>query len=111
MKLTYLNKVSRAAVLEILILAAEDTIKKLEQAMDYWDLSSGDVAPQVVAHFRREIRRQHERMEKLKFELDELHKKIPSGWRCGHRSAQSGWDCVLHAGHREPHYYGEGKEG
>jgi hypothetical protein len=111
MKLTYLNKVSRAAVLEILIVAAEDTIKKLEQAMNYWDLASGDVAPQVVAHFRRELARQHERMGKLKGELAQLHEKLPTGWRCGHRSAQSGWDCALHAGHREPHYYGEGKEG
>lgn len=111
MKLTYLNKVSRCALLEVLIATGEDTVVKLQNACASWEASDGAAAPQVTAHFRRELDRQVARVKKLREELDELLKQVPSGWRCGHRSSVSAWDCKLHAGHRGDHYYGEGKQG
>lgn len=107
----YMNKVSRCALLEILIATGDDTITKLLNALESWECSDGGVAPQVAAHFRRELDRQVARVKKLREEQAELLKQVPSGWRCGYRSPVSAWDCKLHAGHRGAHYFGEGKQG
>lgn len=99
-----MNKVSRVVVLETLIDATYDTIDKLYKTKGHWDVLDGSVAPQVAAHLSREMTRQEARLTKLRTDLAELLKVLPSGWRCGARDAAA-WGCVLHVGHRGEHRY------
>lgn len=104
MKLSFMNKVSRIAVLEVLIDNARRTIDSLAAVEDQWDQSSGSVAQQVAFHFRRERIRQDERLLKMREELRVLLEKVPRGVLCGVRG-ESGWDCNKHVGHIGPHNF------
>lgn len=82
MNVTHMNRISRLAVLEVLVEKSRSTVEALKLETERWSSAHGPVAPQVEHHFRREYERQDKRLKAMRVELEKLMERLPHGVYC-----------------------------